>query len=114
MSQADSTDDGTDRFDKTTDDLSTLTGFKRDLLTVLAGMEEPNGLDLKAELEDYYESEVHPGRLYPNLDDLVDAGLIKKGSHDERTNLYRLTDTGIEALAARSEWEAQYTTEMQP
>jgi len=45
-----------------------LTGFQRDLLTVTAGIEEPHGLAIKDELEDYYEKEIHHGRLYPNLD----------------------------------------------
>ena len=85
-----------------------LTGFKRDLLYVIAGLEEPHGLAIKSELEDYYESEVHPGRLYPNLDDLVEAGLVEKGSHDRRTNAYELTEKGYEKLAARREWEEQY------
>lgn len=109
MSQADSADDGTDRLDQpTTNDLAPLTGFKRDLLYVTAGLDEPNGLEIKSELEDYYETEVHPGRLYPNLDDLVDDGLVHKGSHDERTNAYELTDDGRRALQVRREWEAQY------
>jgi hypothetical protein len=34
-----------------------LTGFQRDLLTVTAGIEEPHGLAIKDELEDYYEKE---------------------------------------------------------
>ena len=41
-----------------------LTGFQRDLLYVLAGLETPHGLALKDELETYYEKEIHHGRLY--------------------------------------------------
>jgi len=55
-----------------------LTGFQRDLLTVTAGIEEPHGLAIKDELEDYYEKEIHHGRLYPNLDTLVEKGLVEK------------------------------------
>lgn len=44
-----------------------LTGFQRDLLVEIAGLEEPHGLALKDALEEYYEKEIHPGRLYPNL-----------------------------------------------
>ena len=51
-----------------------LTGFQRDLLTVTAGIEEPHGLAIKDELEKYYESEIYHGRLYPNLDTLVEKG----------------------------------------
>ncbi|MFB6132272.1 MAG: PadR family transcriptional regulator [Halanaeroarchaeum sp.] len=85
-----------------------LTGFQRDLLFVVAGLEEPHGLAIKEELEDYYESEIHHGRLYPNLDTLVDKGLIDKGQRDQRTNYYTLTRRGQREISARREWEAQY------
>ena len=42
-----------------------LTGFQRDLLYVVAGLDDPHGLAIKDELEDYYEKEIHHGRLYP-------------------------------------------------
>ncbi|MDG5761937.1 helix-turn-helix transcriptional regulator, partial [Natronococcus sp. A-GB1] len=42
-----------------------LTAFQRDLLYVAAGLDEPHGLAIKEELENYYEKEVHHGRLYP-------------------------------------------------
>lgn len=86
-----------------------LTGFQRDLLYTIAGLDEPHGLRLKDELEDYMETEVHHGRLYPNLDTLVDKGLVEKGSRDERTNIYSLTRRGRREIAARREWERQYT-----
>ncbi len=41
--------------------------IQRDLLYVIAGLDEPHGLAIKDELEDYYESEVNHGRLYPTL-----------------------------------------------
>lgn len=85
-----------------------LTGFQRDLLYVIAGREEPHGLAIKEELEDYYEKEIHHGRLYPNLDTLVDKGLVEKGQRDERTNVYMLTDRGRRALEARRKWEDKY------
>lgn len=85
-----------------------LTGFQRDLLYVMAGQEEPHGLAIKEELEDYYEKEIHHGRLYPNLDTLVEKGLAEKGQKDRRTNYYVLTDRGQREIAARVEWEEQY------
>ncbi|MFB6134392.1 MAG: PadR family transcriptional regulator [Halanaeroarchaeum sp.] len=85
-----------------------LTGFQRDLLFVVAGLEEPHGLAIKEELEDYYESEIHHGRLYPNLDTLVDKGLIDKGQRDQRTNYYTVTRRGRREISARHEWESQY------
>lgn len=85
-----------------------LTGFQRDLLTVIAGLEEPHGLAIKDELENYYEKEIHHGRLYPNLDTLVEKGLIDKGELDKRTNYYSATQRGRRELEARREWENQY------
>ncbi len=85
-----------------------LTGFQRDLLYVIAGKEQPHGLAIKEELEQYYEKEIHHGRLYPNLDTLVDKGLVEKGERDRRTNYYTLTGRGARELEARREWEEQY------
>jgi len=85
-----------------------LTGFQRDLLYVVAGKEEPHGLAIKEELEDYYETEIHHGRLYPNLDTLVEKGLVEKGQRDRRTNTYVLTRRGDREIAARREWEQEY------
>ena len=87
-----------------------LTGFQRDLLYVIAGREEPHGLAIKEELEAYYESEVNHGRLYPNLDTLVEKGLVEKGQRDRRTNYYTLTGRGRRELSARQDWEAQYVS----
>ncbi|MEF8775405.1 MAG: PadR family transcriptional regulator [Haloarculaceae archaeon] len=87
-----------------------LTGFQRDLLVVIAGLEDPHGLAIKEELEEYYESDVNHGRLYPNLDELVSKGLVEKGQKDRRTNVYRLTARGERELSARQSWEAQYVS----
>jgi DNA-binding PadR family transcriptional regulator len=85
-----------------------LTGFQRDLLYVVAGQNEPHGLAIKDELDDYYEKEIHHGRLYPNLDSLVEKGLLEKGEQDQRTNYYTVTTRGQRELEARHEWEDQY------
>ena len=85
-----------------------LTGFQRDLLYVAVGKDEPHGLALKDELEQYYETEIHHGRLYPNLDTLVEKGLLEKGQIDKRTNYYQVTQRGRREIEARREWEDQY------
>lgn len=85
-----------------------LTGFQRDILYVIAGLEQPHGLAVKDELEDYYDQEINHGRLYPNLDDLVDKGLLEKGKLDKRTNSYTLTRRGRREITARRDWETQY------
>ena len=85
-----------------------LTGFQRDLLVVTAGLSAPNGLEIKSEIEQYYESTINHGRLYPNLNTLVENGLLEKSKKDERTNAYDLTDKAQTMLQDRREWEAQY------
>jgi DNA-binding PadR family transcriptional regulator len=85
-----------------------LTGFQRDLLYVTVGLEEPHGLAVKDELDDYYEQEINHGRLYPNLDDLANKGLLEKGELDKRMNAYTVTQRGQREIEARREWENQY------
>ncbi len=80
-----------------------LTAFQQNILTILA--EEPRyGLAIKRELESYYDSEVNHGRLYPNLDELVEMGLVEKSELDKRTNQYALTDDGYQAVLNQLEW----------
>jgi DNA-binding PadR family transcriptional regulator len=88
-----------------------LTGFQRDLLFVIGGLDEPHGLAIKSDLEEYYEGEIHHGRLYPNLDELVEKGLVEKGQIDRRTNRYALTQRAERELAARRGWENDYLSE---
>ena len=85
-----------------------LTAFQRDLLYVIAGLNEPHGLAIKEEMEDYYEKEVHHGRLYPNLDTLVEKGFVQKSEKDRRTNEYSLTQRGRQEIEARQDWENHY------
>ncbi|QIB74437.1 PadR family transcriptional regulator [Halogeometricum borinquense] len=82
-----------------------LTGFQRDLLYLVAGLEKPHGLGIKRELEQYYGESITQGRLYPNLDALVEDGYIKKGEKDRRTNFYELTANGRQAILERRAWE---------
>lgn len=88
--------------------MNDLTGFQRDLLYVIAGDDQPSGQDVKGEVEQYYSSEINHGRLYPNLDTLVNKGLVEKGQLDRRTNYYAITADGEEAIAERQDWERQY------
>ncbi len=84
-----------------------LTAFKRDILWALFHEtdHEAYGLHIKRQLETLYGEEVNHGRLYPNLDDLVEAGLIEKSELDKRTNNYALTDRATTLLAERQAWE---------
>jgi len=85
-----------------------LTGFQRDLLYIIAGSDEPHGLAVKGMADEYYEEEINHGRLYPNLDTLVDSGLVEKTAKDRRTNEYNVTMKGQEALNARRDWEDEH------
>lgn len=88
-----------------------LTGFQRDCLYVIAGLDAPNGLAIKDELEAFYHGEINHGRLYPNLDELVDRGLVEKDHVDKRSNVYMLTDSGQEKLEERRQWEERVLSE---
>ena len=82
-----------------------LTAFQQNILVILTE-EAMYGLAIKRELEGYYATEVNHGRLYPNLDDLVEMGLVEKSELDKRTNQYALIDDGFDAVANRVEWIA--------
>ena len=71
-----------------------LTGFQRDLLVDIYQMDQPSGQAIRGRLEAEHGEDVKHGRLYPNLDDLVDYGLIDKGEQDLRTNYYDVTNDG--------------------
>ena len=85
--------------------LTDLTGFQRDLLVVLSGMETPSGSELMQEIESAQDRSVLHGQLYSNLDDLVEEGYVEKGELDGRANYYAITNEGYEKLQDRHEWE---------
>jgi len=89
-----------------------LTGFQRDLLYVIAGSERPSGQTIRREMEKHVDN-VNHGRLYPNLDALVEHSLVEKGSQDQRTNYYELTEKGQELIENRRLWEQQYVSPKQ-
>ena len=81
-----------------------LTGFQRDLLVTIRNHDgKPSGQTVRRHIEQHVSS-VNHGRLYPNLDALVDEGLVAKGEKDARTNYYEVTDDGHAALAEWFEW----------
>ena len=88
--------------------MNDLTGFQRDLLYAISSKDEPHGLAIKAEIEEYYGNEVNHGRLYPNLDTLVEMGLVEKGEKDKRTNYYTVTDRGWREIEDRIEWQLDH------
>lgn len=85
-----------------------LTGFQRDLMYVIAGLHEPHGLAIKEELEEYYQKEINHGQLYPNIDTLIEKGLVEKGQKDRRTNEYSMSRRGTREIEAQIEWKRAY------
>jgi len=86
-----------------------LSAFQRDVLAVAARLDSeyadgPHGLAIKAGLESAGYGNVNHGRLYPNLDELVQRGLLEKGAKDDRTNYYRVTERGRGVLEGLVSW----------
>lgn len=88
--------------------MNELTGFQRDVLYIIAGLNEPNGIEIKDHLEAYYETPVDRGQLYPNIDTIVEEGFIEKNQQATRGNAYALTIKGHREIAARREWEDEH------
>ena len=82
-----------------------LSAFQRDILYVVSDLETPYGLGIKDALEEYYDEEVNTGRVYQNLSSLVDEGYLKKSAIDNRTNSYTLTETALQAIEHRHQWQ---------
>jgi len=71
-----------------------LNSSKRDLLVEIYQMDQPSGQDIRHRMKAEHNEDVDHGRLYPNLNDLVDCGLLDKGEQDQRTNYYQITNDG--------------------
>jgi DNA-binding MarR family transcriptional regulator len=95
-----------------TTDHTDLTAFQLRMLAVIAGHERDiyggrhltYGLSIKRALKDVDGKEIKSSRLYPNLNDLVDDGLVAKRELDKRTNGYELTDAGEHLLREHVQW----------
>lgn len=85
-----------------------LTGFQRDLLSVVVNQGPMKGLAIKAALEDVGYPSINHGRLYPNLNLLAEKGLIDKDEKaiDDRTNSYEATRRGEREHRLDHEWRA--------
>lgn len=84
-------------------DRTELSEFQYTILFSLA--ERPRyGLALKSRMTEFYGSEINHGRLYPNLNDLVEMGLLSKSKRDNRTNEYALTEQGLMVILDRIGW----------
>ena len=92
-----------------------LTSLQMHLLATVSNADKPHGLGIKNTLQEEYNHhigeegdevpiEINHGRIYPNLDELVEMGLLEKGDLDKRTNYYSLTDVGSQLLNDYSDW----------
>lgn len=104
---ADATDDGL-RADggqaQTLQEWHALTGFRRDILRSVLRIDDTDqdtyGLAIKRDLESRYGEEINHGRLYPNLNTLVEDDFLEKTRLDNRTNEYALTPSARDLLDA--------------
>ena len=87
-----------------------LTGFQRDLLFVVGGLEAASGKEIKRELEETQDRTLLAGRVYSNLDTLVETDHIEKGKIDGRTNEYRITESGESEIRDRYDWQSAHVT----
>ena len=84
--------------------------FQRDTLLAIRDLEthgdDPYGLAIRDVLEREYDDEINHSRLYQNLDQLVERGLLTKTEVDGRTNSYETTETARAMLRKRLTREA--------
>lgn len=66
--------------------------------TLEGEQEQVSGLDILEIVSEFLDDNGYHGRLYPNLDWLVDQGLLEKTPVDGRTKNYSLTGEGIAEL----------------
>jgi DNA-binding PadR family transcriptional regulator len=96
-------------------DWTQLSGFQRDLLVAICRLEREDetcyGLAIKRIIEDAYTDTVTHGRLYQNLDELDDRGLVEKQQLDRRTNEYAITETGTSLLREQGSLLRSLTSE---
>lgn len=81
-----------------------VTAFQQQMLAVLAREGPEYGLGIKRAVADVSGEEVNHGRLYPNLDTLVDMGMVEKSERDKRTNEYALTESGRDVVRSQFVW----------
>lgn len=87
-----------------------LVSFQRDLLIVINGSDSKYPLNIKEQLDEYYEKEVPHGRLFTNLDTLVEKGYVTKEEADDAPKNpapVHITKLGKEAISNHLNWREQ-------
>lgn len=84
------------------------TTLQRDALKALAGHypEGVSGGTILSDLEQRYDDSIGPGRFYPNLNALVEKGLVDKQIHgiDGRTHKFTINQQGLDHLQENVNW----------
>lgn len=84
-----------------------LTAFQRDLLYVIASINEPYGRGIKRRIEEYHEKDISAGQVYQNLDKLAEDGYIEKSEIDGRKKSYTLTSKAFDSIENRHTWQTE-------
>lgn len=82
-----------------------LSALQWDVLWTLSKRGALSGIGIREELVDYYGEDVSYGEVYPNLDALVDFGLVTRREGDHHTSEFKLTEEGRHTLARRQVWQ---------
>lgn len=78
--------------------------LERDLLVELGGLEEPNGRQLREQLEDSLGRELQTAHVYERLTELAEESVVEKEPVDGRENIYRLTPEGRSMVQEYARW----------
>lgn len=88
-----------------------VTSFQRDLLYVISGLEEATPESISAELSDYYNGSIPQGRFDPNVEAIVELGLVNREYKDDESRtepVFELSENGKEELKERKIWEDKH------
>ena len=82
-----------------------LVAFHRDILLTLARSQPTNGQGLLADLSTLRDEHIYGSRLYRNLGELVDAGLVDKEEfpNDDRAHEFQLSASGQQAIRGHAQ-----------
>lgn len=83
-----------------------LNAMKRDLLVLLARMDQPSGREVHAELDSEYEDVMVYNTVSGALKELEADGYVRseRREEDERNKQYELTPFGVRSFEADLEW----------
>lgn len=88
-----------------------LTLFRVECLAAIAHLdaeqEVVNGLEVLETVANRLDVESRHGRIYPNLEWLIERELVEKQKVNGRTNAYSLTSLGTQALRFFGEWYSE-------